>query len=56
MGQENKCKIVPNTNIPGKVRMACSKCGSIIEDKNVKSCPHCHRLVKSSKFSAQLGK
>lgn len=51
MGKENTCKIVPNTELPGKVRMACSKCGSIITDKKARYCPVCKRRIKPSDMS-----
>lgn len=54
MGKDNNCKLVPNTGIPGKIRPACSVCGSIIEDIKKTSCPVCHRHIKPSKFSREL--
>ena len=51
MGKDNNCKAVYNVSIPGKVRIACSVCGTIW-DENVKgTCPKCGRHIKPSKVS-----
>lgn len=54
MGKDNKCKIVPNTGVAGKVRPSCSHCGAIIEDIKKTACPVCKRRIKPSKFSREL--
>lgn len=53
MGKDNNCKAVLNVTT-GKVRVACSVCGTIWDDKVKGSCPGCHRHIKKSKVS--LGK
>lgn len=53
MSKDNICKIVPNEHVKGVVRPACSKCGGIIDDVRVTSCPHCHRKIKPSKFTVE---
>lgn len=50
MGKDNKCTIVPNTSLPGKVRPSCSHCGSIVKDIDASFCPVCKRRFKPSKF------
>ena len=50
MGKDNTCKAVLNVSTD-KVRMACSVCGTIWDDKVKGSCPGCHRRIKPSKAS-----
>lgn len=51
MGKNKTCKAVPN-KLNGNVRVACSQCGAIWVEGEVKgSCPSCHCRIKPSKFS-----
>lgn len=54
MGKHNSCKLVPNTGVHGKVRPACSWCGSIVEDTGRASCKVCGRHFKPSWFSHEI--
>lgn len=54
MGKDNKCKAVYNVSPSGQVRMACSVCGTIWDDKVKGSCPGCHRSIKPSQASSKF--